>query len=92
LIAPLAKLAVSNASLRSLRCSLGSRRLRRIDETIVSQISSVLEAFHRLLLQTGGANIAGADRAWQPPTSSSFGEGKRVSSLLLSAAARDPDS
>jgi len=30
LIASLAKLAVSTGSLRSLRCSLGSRRLRRI--------------------------------------------------------------
>ena len=33
------------------------------DEMIVSQISSALEAFRRLLLQIGGANIAGADRA-----------------------------
>jgi hypothetical protein len=92
LIAPLAKLAVSNASLRSLRCLLGAAVFVGSDETIVSQISSVLEAFHRLLLQIGGANIAGADRAWQPPTSSSFGDEKRVPSLLLSAAARDPDS
>jgi hypothetical protein len=32
-------------------------------ETIMSVSSSVLEAFRRLLLQIGGANIAGADRA-----------------------------
>jgi hypothetical protein len=44
------------------------------DETIVSQISSVLEAFRWLLLQIGGANIAGADRALKSPTSSSFGD------------------
>jgi hypothetical protein len=30
---------------------------------MVSEISSVLDAFRRLLLQTGGANIADADRA-----------------------------
>jgi len=29
-----------------------------------------LDAFRPLLRQIGGANIAGADRAWQPPTSS----------------------
>jgi hypothetical protein len=33
------------------------------DETTVSQISPVLDAFRQLLLQIGGANIAGADRA-----------------------------
>jgi hypothetical protein len=31
-----------------------------------------------------------ADRAWQPPPSSSLREEKRVPSLLLSTAARDP--
>jgi hypothetical protein len=46
--------------------------------------------FRRLLLQIGGANIASADRAWQPPTLSSLGDEKRVPSLLLSTAARDP--
>jgi len=43
-----------------------SRRLRRIDETIVSKNQLSLEPFRRLLLQIGGANIAGADRAVQP--------------------------
>jgi hypothetical protein len=33
------------------------------DDTIMAQISSVLGACRRLLLQIGGANIAGADRA-----------------------------
>jgi hypothetical protein len=32
----------------------------------------------RILLQIGGANIAGADRAWSPPTSSSFADDERV--------------
>ena len=32
----------------------------------------------------------GADRAWNPPTSSSFADKKRVGSLLLSTARRDP--
>jgi hypothetical protein len=58
----------------------------------VSETELASDTFRRLLLQIGGANIAGADRAWQPPTSSSFGDEKRVPSLLLSAAARDPDS
>ena len=47
--------------------------------------------------QHGGAAIRvrllaplAADRAWQPPTSSSLGTEKRVRSLLLSTAARDP--
>jgi hypothetical protein len=31
-----------------------------------------------------------ADRAWKPPTSLSLADGKRVGSLLLSTAARDP--
>ena len=66
LIASLAKLALSNGSLRSLRCSPGSRRLRRIRRNDpCRRISSVLDAFRRLLLQIGGANIAGADRAEQ---------------------------
>ena len=66
MIASLAKLALSNGSLRSLRCSPGSRRLRRIRRNDpCRRISSVLDAFRRLLLQIGGANISGADRAEQ---------------------------
>jgi hypothetical protein len=60
-----------------------TKRLRR-------RMGHVLDAFHRLLLQIGGANIAGTDRAEKPPTSSSFADEKRVGSLLLSTAARDP--
>jgi hypothetical protein len=42
----------------------GSRRLRRIRRNdLCRRISSVLDTFRRLLLQIGGANIAGADRA-----------------------------
>jgi hypothetical protein len=36
----------------------------------VPEISSVPESFRRLLLQIGGANIAGADRALKPLASS----------------------
>jgi len=58
------RLAVSNCSLRSLRCSLGSRRLRRIRRNDRFEESALsLEALRRLLLQIGGANIACADRA-----------------------------
>src|SRR4029450_5643821 len=57
------------------------------DETSVSENQLCLEAFRRLLLQIGGANIAGADRALKPPTSSSLADKKRVGSLLLSTAA-----
>jgi hypothetical protein len=53
LIAPL---AVFDCSLRSLRCSLGCRRLRRI-------WWNGKALFRHVLLQIGGANIAGADRA-----------------------------
>jgi hypothetical protein len=62
------------------------------DETTIHEDSSVLEGFSRLLLQIGGANITSADRAWQPPTSSALGNERRVPSLLLSTAARDPGS
>jgi len=40
------------------------------------RIGSVLDAFRRLLLQIGGANIAGADRAGKPPSSLSLGDEK----------------
>jgi len=63
LIAPLAALAVPDCSLRSLRYSLGAAVFVGSDETIVSKSGSLLDAFRRLLLQIGGANIAGADRA-----------------------------
>ena len=53
-------------------------------------ISCVTDAFRRLLLQVG-VNIRSADRAWQPPTASALKDEKRVPSLLLSTAARDPE-
>jgi hypothetical protein len=65
LIASLAKLALSNGSLRSLRYSPGAAVFVESDETSCLRISSVLKAFRRLLLQIGGANIAGADRAFE---------------------------
>jgi hypothetical protein len=37
------------------------------DETQTSEIKPVLDVFLRLLLQIGGANIAGADRALSDP-------------------------
>jgi hypothetical protein len=46
--------------------------------------------FRHLLLQIGGANIAGADRTGTSPTSSLLADEKRVGSFLLSSAARDP--
>jgi len=51
---------------RSARCDVRWKAAVFVgsDETIVSQINSVFAAFRRFLLQIGGANIAGADRAW----------------------------
>jgi hypothetical protein len=117
---------------RSARCDVrrGAAVFVGSDETTVSQNRLCFDAFRRLLLQIGGANIAGADRAlerayfvvvrrrkacllappqhgawrdpvfdcsarfarsariapWSAPTSSSFGDEKRVCSLLLSTA------
>jgi len=51
---------VSDGSHRSLRCSLEAAVFVGSDETIVSKNSSVFEAFRRLVLQSGVANIAGA--------------------------------
>ena len=50
---------------RSARCDVrrGAAVFVGSDETIVSGINSVLDAFCRLLLQIGGANIVRADRA-----------------------------
>jgi hypothetical protein len=62
-IASLAVLALSEGSLRSLRFSLEAAVFVESDETIVSPNQLWCEAFRRLLLQIGGANIAGADRA-----------------------------
>jgi hypothetical protein len=63
-IASLAKLAVFNCSLRSLRCSPGAAVFVGSDETIrVAENALFSEVFRRLLLQSCGANIAGADRA-----------------------------
>jgi hypothetical protein len=78
---------------RSGRCDVrwGAAVFVGSEETIVSQISSVLEAFHRLLLQIGGVNIVGADRAWQPPTSSSLGDKKVSRHSSLARRRRDPD-
>ena len=64
---------------------------------LFSETSSALEAFRPLLLQIGGANIAGPDRALERACFvvvrggkacplSSFGDEKHVTSLLLSAA------
>ncbi len=59
LIVPLAELALSDCDVRR-----GATVFVESDETTpCRRISSVLDAFRRLLLQIGGANIAGADRA-----------------------------
>jgi hypothetical protein len=78
------------AMARSARCDVRwvAAVFVESDETIVSQISSVLDAFRRLLLQIGGANIAGADRASWPPTSSSFRDEQRVPSLPVHCSLR----
>jgi hypothetical protein len=49
-----------------------------------------LPAFRRLLLQSGGANIARADRALEAADFVVARRRKRVGSLVLSAAVRDP--
>jgi hypothetical protein len=66
--------ALFGCSLRSLRYSLGCRRLRRIWRNGKA-------LFRHLLLQIGGANIV------KPPASSSLTDEKHVCSLLLSSAA-----
>jgi hypothetical protein len=62
------------------------------DETVLRRrISFPRDAFRRLLLQIGGANIAGADHAWWPPTSSSLGDGKACPlASSQHGGARDP--
>ncbi|HVD17199.1 MAG TPA: hypothetical protein VNC63_00795 [Propionibacteriaceae bacterium] len=51
---------------RFARCDVrrGAAVFVESDETIAGKISSDLDGFRRLLLHIGGANIAGADRAW----------------------------
>jgi hypothetical protein len=56
----------------------------------VGESAHFSDAFRRLLLQIGGASIASVDRADEPLSSASLGDGKRVSSLVLRSAARDP--
>ena len=65
LIASLVKLALLNGSLRSLRCSREAARLRRIRRNNHSDNQVRSDAFRRLLLQIGGANIASVDRAFE---------------------------
>jgi hypothetical protein len=72
----------------------GSRRLRRIRRNDPCRGESALfsEAFRRLLLQSGGANISGADRAWQAAAFLTRSQTKNVSarSLVQDSGARDP--
>src|SRR5215213_4935676 len=73
-------LAMSNGSLRSLRCSPGSRRLRPIRRNAwVGESPLFLRRF-----------IGFSCRSAAPPTSSSLGDERHIPSLLLSAPARDP--
>jgi hypothetical protein len=75
---------------RSARCDVrpGAAVFVASDETLFWRVASVFDPFRRLLLQIGGANIAGADRALLPPTSSSRGDGKTVSPSSSSARRR----
>jgi hypothetical protein len=78
------------------RCARGDVRLGAAvfvesDETAISEESPLSDAFRRLLLQIGGANIASADRTWSPPTSSSLADDNACCSFLLSTAERDPE-
>ena len=52
--------------------------------------SSVFEAFRRLVLQSGVANIAGAGSRWVVAFFVVSGGRRTCPSLLLSTAARDP--
>jgi hypothetical protein len=79
---------VSNGSLRSLRCSPGSRRLRRIrrndhvgGSAPFRRVSSAPPADRR-------REHRGADRALSPPTSSSIADEKRVGSLRMHCSLR----
>ncbi|HVD20113.1 MAG TPA: hypothetical protein VNC63_15635 [Propionibacteriaceae bacterium] len=77
-------LAVFDCSLRSLRCSLGCRRLRRI-------WWNGKALFRHVLLQIGGAKHRG--RGSRLKAGYFVGprrRKKRVGSFLLSTAARDP--
>jgi hypothetical protein len=59
-------LAISDRSLRSLGCAPEAAVFVESDETTLDMASACHNAFRRLLLQIGGANIAGADRAVEP--------------------------
>jgi hypothetical protein len=60
---------------------------RALEPHLSSIVHHCSDAFSSPILQIGGANIAGADRAWQPPTSSSLGT-KSVSPHSSSARRR----
>jgi predicted ATP-grasp superfamily ATP-dependent carboligase len=61
------------------------------DEIWVRGLPLFSEAFRRFLLQSGGANIAGADRAWQAAAFLTRSQTKNVSARsLVQTAARDP--
>jgi hypothetical protein len=59
-------LALSDRSLRSLRYSPEAAVFVESDKTTLDMASAGYNAFRRLLLHLGGANIAGADRAVEP--------------------------
>jgi len=77
------------------RCARGDvRRLAAVfvgsDETTVSETGSARDAFRRPLLQIGGANIAGPDRALGAAYFVVTPGRKTCPSLLLSTPERDP--
>jgi hypothetical protein len=73
-----------------VRCSLGAAVFIRSDETTVPENELVLDAFPRLRLQIGGANIAAAIALGSRRLRRRSQRKERLRSLLLSAAARDP--
>ena len=75
---------------RSARCDVPLEAAVFVgsDETIVSEHQLLLDAFRRLVLQIGGANIASADRAVEPAYFVVARRRKSVCSLLLNTARR----
>jgi hypothetical protein len=93
----------------SARCDVrwGAAVFVGSDKTTIDETTLFSTGFVGSSCRSGGVNIASAERACWPPTSShssplglvlaslaqfdrSFGTKRRVSSLLLSTAARDP--
>jgi hypothetical protein len=75
---------------RSLRCSPGAAVFVESDETTRIGNHSALVSFRRLLLQIGGANIAGRGSRFEAAELVVVRGRKACPSLLLGTAPRDP--